>query len=297
MGVASSLLYSIRDAFQSIRENITTTALTSVTIGFSLAIFTLFLIVFVNLNKVIKTWGDRTHIVVYIDDRVSRDTIKGLERKILTVEGVDEIRFISKEMAFEELKEELKGHEGILEGVDKDTLPASFEIRIEESYMEPNKVRYMVERLRRLEGVEEVQYGSEWVERFSAFLNFIELSALIVGLFLAVATIFIISNTIRLTVYARKDEIEIMRLVGASNLFIKIPFFIEGVCYGLMGGVMATGMLFAGKYLLTLKIPSYFHFVVELPFSVSTLLFMLVLSGIFMGVVGSLLSLGRFLRI
>ncbi|MDO8426893.1 MAG: hypothetical protein Q7T24_05205, partial [Deltaproteobacteria bacterium] len=121
--------------------------------------------------------------------------------------------------------------------------------------------------------------------------------ALIIGVFLAAATIFIISNTIRLTVYARKDEIEIMRLVGASTLFVKVPFFIEGALQGLLGGVLALVVLGAGRYLLLSNIPPYFSFVADVPFPAYVVFGLLVVAGVIMGVAGSLISMGRFLKV
>ncbi len=296
MGVSTSLLYAVTDSFRSLRENILTILLTSVTLAFSLAIFTLFIIVFTNLNSVIETWGERTHIVVYLRDDVGDRSPGAIKREAAEAPGVAHVKYVSKEEALEELREELKGHESILEGVDVNPLPASLEIKVEEGYRDPEKIRVTVDRLRSMPWAEEVQYGAEWVERFSAFLNFMELSALIVGVFLALATVFIISNTIRLTVYARKEEIGIMRLVGASNLYIKAPFFLEGLVQGLFGGAMALGILFLCRYLIVLKVPRYFAFVVDLPVSTLSLLIILVLSGMVMGVTGTLVSMGRFLR-
>ncbi|MEE9613498.1 MAG: permease-like cell division protein FtsX [Thermodesulfobacteriota bacterium] len=296
MRVTAGLFYTVTDAARNIRENLATAVLSSFTVGFSLAIFAVFLIAFMNLNAVVETWGDRTHIVAYMKDGTGQKETGKLRAELEGMPGVKSFEYVSRDDALGALREELKGHEGILEGVDLDLLPASFEIRLEESHRTPQGVKETVGKLKGLPSVGDVQYGTEWAEKFTAFLRFIELGALLVGGFLAAATLFIISNTIRLTVYARKDEIEVLRLVGATDGFIKIPFLIEGLVQGFFGGVLATGMVFAGRYVLTANMPPYFDFVLETPFSIPVLFAILVLSGVFMGAVGSLVCLGRFLR-
>ncbi len=185
----------------------------------------------------------------------------------------------------------------MLEGVEGNPLPASFEIQLEPEYRSPEGIEAVVDELGKLKWVDDLQYGGEWVEKFSAFVNFMELTALLIGLFLAAATLFIISNTVRLTVYARKDEIEVMRLVGASELYVKTPFFIEGMVAGFVGGVVAFVMLIAVRLLLSIYIPPYFGFVLDNPFSSLSLLIALIFAGIVIGGTGSLVSLGRFLKV
>lgn len=293
---SSNAIYILKDAVSAIRENLGTTILTSFTLGFSIAIFTLFLFVFININAAVNTWGDRTHIVAYVKDDTSYmpEEIRETLRKIPGVKGAE---FISKEAALKELKDELKGYESILEGVDSNPLPASFEIKIDETHREAAALMSIVDEIKKAGWSSDVQYSQEWVEKFSSFLKFIELAAMGMGVFLAAATLFIISNTIRLTVYARKEEIEIMKLVGASDAFIKVPFFIEGVLQGLFGGLLAFGALALGRYLLISKIPPYFSFILDSPYPAPTVVVIILVSGIVMGVAGSLITMGKFLKV
>lgn len=295
---ASNFFYMFSDALRSIRSNLATAVLTAVTLAFSLAIFAFFLIVFMNLNLMAKDLGDRTLIVAYLkDSALALDGIDKLKSDAMRIPGVSSVEFVSKEKALSELKKELKGHEGALEGVDANPLPASFEIKLRDSYKNPDEIKSAVEKLKSMNWVEDIQYSQEWVEKFSAFLRFMEIGAFIIGVFLAAATLFIMSNTIRLTVYARKDEIEIMKLVGASDMFIKVPFFIEGVLQGLSGGLLAFIILAGGYMALASKIPAYLAFAVQPPMASALLLLLLILSGVVMGVVGTLISMGRFLRV
>ncbi len=290
----ANLFYIFSDAIRSIRENLATTVLTAVTLGFSLSIFAVFVFVFFNLRSVINSWGDRTQIVAYVKDSSDAALMRDA---IMRVPGVSSAEFVSKEKALSELKAELKGHEAILEGVDENPLPATFEIRVAGSYRDPAELTAVAERLKAIPWVEDVQYSREWVEKLSAFFRFVELAALFIGVFLAGATIFIISNTIRLTVYARREEIEIMTLVGASESFIRVPFFIEGVLQGLIGGIFALLILAGGRLLLLSKIPPYFSFVVSSPVPVPLLALILITTGVVMGVAGCLISMGRFLKV
>lgn len=293
---ASNMMYVLSDALRSIRANLITTIFTSLTLGFSLAIFALFLFVFINANAAIKSFGDRTRIIAYVKDNQAVDP-EVLRKELLKIPGVGSAEYVSKDRALKELKDELKGHESILEGVDANPLPASFEIKLSDSFRDPSLISSAAQRLKALNWVEDIQWNREWVEKFSAFLRFIELAALIIGVFLGAATIFIISNTIRLTVYARKDEIEIMRLVGASTLFVKVPFFMEGALQGFLGGVLALLMLWAGQYLLLSNVPAYFRFVADVPFPAYVVFGFLVAAGVVMGVAGSLISMGKFLKV
>lgn len=296
MGGSGNLLYIFTDALRSLRENLITTVLTAVTLGFSLAIFSLFLFIFLNLNSTVSSLGDRTQIVAYVKDSAASDSAR-LKEILLKVPGVKSAEFIPKEKALEDLRRELVGHESILDGVDAAPLPASFEIKVMDSFKNPSQVTATVERLKALDWIDDIQFSQEWVEKFSAFLKFIELGAITIGIFLVAATLFIISNTIRLAVYARRDEIEIMKLVGASDSYIKIPFFIEGVLQGVLGGVLALIIMAVGRYFLLSEIPAYFSFAIVSPVSGLMLFLIFITAGVFMGVAGSLISLAKFLKV
>lgn len=295
-GFTSGILYLVADALRSIRANAASSALTAVTLGFSLAIFFLFLFIFINLESAVNKWGDKTHIVVYIKDAALKEGVERLRDSARFIPGVKTVEYVSKEKALEELKAELKGHEEIIAGVDVNPLPASFDVRVSSAYTDAGRVAEVVKALKAMSWASDVQYSSEWVEKFSAFLKFIEFAALAVGIFIAAATVFIISNTIRLTVYARRDEIEVMRLVGATDAYIKIPFFIEGVMQGLAGGVFSLGVLTAGRYILLGRMPGYLGFALSLPLDPSALLALLAASGMSLGAAASIISTTRFLR-
>ncbi len=299
-GAAANARYFFSEALRSVRENLATTVFTSVTLGLTLAIFTLFLFVFINLNKSVTTLGDRAHILVYIRDGAlsspSSSGEKTFRSGALGVPGVKDAAFISKEKALGILKQAMKGHEAALEGIDASVLPASVEIRVADAYLEPAMFMTVVEGLKKLPWAEDVQWGREWLKKFSALLRFIELAALFIGVFLAASTIFIITNTIRLAVYARQGDIEVMRLIGASKAFIILPFFIEGVMFGAVGGALSFGILELARSVLAANVPEYFGFILDMPLPLSSVAVILIFTGVFMGALGSFISTERFLK-
>lgn len=293
---AADIVYILGDAVRSLRENVGTTVLTSVTLAFSLAIFSLFIFVITNLNGVVEGWGDKTQIIAYVKDS-SLGSLEAVRRSVASVKGVKSFEFVSKEKALEELRAELKDHGGILEGVGANPLPASFEIRVADEFREPEKIASVAAAVRALDWAEDVQYSREWVEKLASFVRFIQLAAVAMGVFLGAATLFIISNTIRLAVYARRDEIEIMKLVGASDMYVKVPFVLEGLIQGLLGGLLALGVLAAARYAVMGEVPAYLRFAVEMPFPAAPFTAFLVGAGMLMGVAGSLISMNRFLKV
>ena len=293
---SADFFYILSDAFRSLRENIGTTILTSFTLAFSLAIFSLFVFVIMNLNGVVEGWSEKTQLVVYMKDSQALQ-VESSKAAVGKVPGVRSVEFVSKEEALERLTEELKGHEGILDGLDANPLPASFEVSVQEEFNQPDRIAEVAGRIKALGWVEDVQYSMEWVEKLSAFVRFAQLSAIVIGVFLGAATLFIMSNTIRLAVYARKDEIEIMKLVGASDMYVKAPFVLEGLIQGFFGGLLALCVLALGRYALLGSVPSYLRFAVELPFGGPVFLAALIGGGMLMGVAGSLISMNRFLKV
>ena len=234
--------YILLGALRSARVNPVTALLSSATIGFSIAIFFLFFFVFVNLNALSRTWADRAHVIVYLKDGASSDaaSVNKFSQTLGRVIGVRSSRYVSSEAAFSELKAALKGHEKVLEGFGAKRLPASFEISLDPSHAASDGSSAAFPELKaalgRLDWVDEVSYNEEFMAKLASLIRFIEFAALFTGLFLAGGTVFMVSNTIRLAVYARQDEIEILSLNGASGVYIKTPFLIEGIAQGIWRG-------------------------------------------------------------
>ena len=295
MSKGRKLVYASQDAYTNIKVNSVTTFLSALTVGFSLAIFALFIILFMNLNTAVEGLGDRTHVVVYAKD----DAGGGIEEmlaELIEVTGVKGVEYISPESALKGLREELSEHEAIFEGVRADIFPRSFDIKMNKAARRSMNIEQAAQDIKNISWVSEVQYGHEWAEKFASFLGFVKLAAYVVGAFLSAAALFIISNTIRLTIYSRRDDIRVMRLLGASAPYIRTPFILEGLLMGFFGGIIAVVMLALGRYGIAAKIPVYLSFITENPFGLPTLVLALVFAGMVLGVLGSFFSLGRFLK-
>ncbi len=200
----------------------------------------------------------------------------------------------------EEFRKSLKGKEGLLEGIGRNPLPASFELKIEKQFRYIEFIRLLSERFSKLDGVDEVQYGEEWFSNLIAFLNLLKITGFFIGSLFAVAIIFIISSTISLSLYAREEEIGIMKLLGATNGFIKTPFIIEGMFQGAVGSAIAILILNAVYHLFTqnLILSPWLFLVSSNPsFLPRYLIAGLVLVGPILGIIGSLSSINRFLRV
>jgi cell division transport system permease protein len=218
--------------------------ITTCTIAFSLLILGAALCLFLNMDTFIKKWRKEICIIPFLEDGLSQSEIQNLKRQISQMPEVDNIVYVEKEEALARLRSHLKGKEGILDGLETNPLPASMEIKLKPMFQNIRSIKSLARKLRSFEGIEEVQYGEGWIERFMMGFRLAKVVAWVIFGLLFIATAFIIGGTIKLTIYSRREELEIMRLVGATDLFLKAPFYIEGLLYGLAGAILAIGILF-----------------------------------------------------
>jgi len=293
------LFYFFREAFQSIKINRFTHLVTIGTITFALLTFGIFIVTVINLNRIFDDWGKRIHLIAYLGKNTDAEEIKKTRERIANLPHTKNVTYVSKERALALLKESLKGQDGILENLDENPLPASLEIQLKEAYKNTQSLKTFVAEIKRIDTISDVEYGQEWLEKFSAFISIVKLVGVSIGAFLLLATILIISNAIKLTIYSRREEIEIMKLVGATNFFIQIPFFLEGFIQGLCGSLLALGILYVSYKILISKIISdyslylgAFNFI----FLPQKLVIALIFFGILLGIFGCALSMGRFLK-
>ena len=298
-GVGGRLRYFIARALLNIRQNVLVNVLTIGTITLALLIVSLFLLVFVNLESTADEWSGKIQVTAYFDTEPTPQELSSIMTRVKAIEGTDKVGYVSKQEAMKRFRNRLKGQETLLDGVPADVLPSSIEITLKRKSREDAAMEAYVARLRKVPGIAEVQYGEEWVRRFNTFMNFLRFVGALLGGFLLLAVLFIVSNTIKLTIYARKEEIEVMELVGATRFFIKAPFLIEGIIQGAAGALLA----------LLILVATYFGFLhgatnfVNFSSSVTGLLFLppeyvagILVSGIILGFLGSLTSLKRFIN-
>jgi cell division transport system permease protein len=249
---------------------------------------------YVNFRSFAAYWGSQVNMVIYLRDQLTPERLEALWLALEQAPETAALEYTSKEQAMEQLRGRLGEGAAILQGLQSNPLPASFTVTIRDEYRRPGLLRETVERYRQLPEIEDIDYGERWLERFHTLVWMLEIGVIGIGGIMGAAVMFIIATTVRLALYTRAEEIEIMQLVGATLWFIKFPFFLEGILQGLLGASLAVGLcygLFA--LLMTWVRPtgelfvdfSLIHF---LPLSV---IMCMLLGGALLGGLGSLFSL------
>lgn len=292
--------YFLRQAWQNLNQNRWMNSITLATITFSFIMAGIFLIIFLNAQGLLKEWQSRMRVMAYLQDNLNAEEIKKLKADLILLKEVQEVTYRSKEEALQFLTEKLKEKRVLVQGLPRNPLPASLEIRLKPEFQNSSGVQQLVEKLKNYSQIAELQYGKEWIEKLSAFVLLFQILSGILGGLLAITTIFIISNTMRLNIFARREEIEIMRSVGATGLFIRAPFYIEGLFQGFIGASLAIIILFLifRAFLAAIYDPLQSllgNF--SLFFLNAEQIGAIVLAGLFLGFLGTQAAIGRFLRV
>ncbi len=295
-----SLRYFIFRALRNMRQWPFLCVASVLTMAVALATVATFFLVVVNVEQLAKRWTSEIQVIAYLDSPPSQSELPGLVKMIKDYPEVDSVLFVSQQEAMARFKERLGNDQGLLEGVSASILPASFEISLLSEYRSQEGVSGIIQKLESVLGTKDLRYGQEWLQRFNNFVRMLRYVGMVLGGFLLLAALFIVSNTIKLTLYARRDELEIMALVGATMRFIKIPFMLEGAIQGFVGGLLS--LVFLGlSYSLVIARSLNGFWLTPTDFDLLFLTFsqqlILVCSGILLGVLGSLSSLRRFVRI
>ncbi len=248
-----------------------------------------------NLNFAGDTLTRRVVVRVFLADGLSPVQQAYLADRLKRMDDVRAANFISRDQALERLKKQFSDRPDLFEIVTDNPLPDSFDVEVKE----PARIAAVAGEIGRLPGVEKVNYGKSYVDRLVAFTRTIWLITAVAAALMAVGTLFIIINAIRLTLYARRREIEIMKLVGATDWFIRLPFIFEGVFVGLGGGAVATLAVDQTYWAVSAKAAQFLPFIplVAREVAIPRISLILMLSGLGVGVVGSLLSLKRYLHV
>lgn len=292
-------IYLITETWSSIRQTTMSNLITIGTIAIALSIFGVFLLIYVNLNAIFQKWSEAVHMTVYLKDDPTEEQVKTLEDSLKELKQVETVFFVSKEEALRIFQERLKGQESLLAGMTGNPLPASFEIKIKKRYQNVEGIKGLAALIGKFQEVDEIQYGQDWLESLAAVIGLLKLMGFFVGSLLFTALVFIISNTIKLTLYARKDELDIMKLVGATDGFIKGPFLMEGIFRGIVGSFCALGILYLVYTLFVSNLQHSSHFLLKflsLSFLSMDLIIGILIFGGLMGWCGSALTLRRFLN-
>jgi len=234
-----------RSALRGLVASPVTTTVAVVTIGVSLVLVGAFALLAWNMEELLRGVGDELRVTAYLEEGVSPERQRELATTAATVEGVAEVRIVSKEEALERFRQGVGRGGAFLEGLDENPLPASLEIVLEPASRSAEGMRVAVGSLAGLPGIDDVVSGQEWVEGYLRAIALVRGVGIGLGVILALAALLIVANTIRLAVLARRDELEILALVGASRTFVATPFLLEGAAQGAVGGLLALAVLAA----------------------------------------------------
>ncbi len=293
--VAAHLL---RRTARSLRENLYLNAVAAGVIAASLMLVGTFLLALINVRSVVDTWNRDIHISAYFDEGVDIERRFVIKDRVEAIAGVAEVRYVSEADAGVYLTEKLPELSGVLEELGDEVLPASLEITLDDSHTSPEAIAAIGGQIISPD-FEEVDYGQEWVQRFSSFLTLLQLLGAAMGVLIFAAGVFLVGNTMHLVTYTRRAELETMKLVGATWWFLAVPFLLEGLVQGLVGSGAALVALALLHSLLDSRLGDYMQLAIlgdGLAFLPGGWAFLLVLGGVLLGSCGSLLSVHRFWR-
>jgi cell division transport system permease protein len=238
-----------RTALRGLQSSLVTSSVAVATIAIALVLVGSFALLVGNMSGLLARFGEELQVVAYLSKSQGDADAQELAARVGSIEGVKSVELVSPEAALERLQRSLGGAE-LLEGLEGNPLPASLQISLLSSYRTPEGLAILAAALDGLPGIDELAHGQEWVEGYSRAVATARSAAVVLGAVLGLAALLIVANTIRLAVYAREDELEILSLVGASRTFVRVPFLLEGTLQGLLGGLVALAVLFAGFQLL-----------------------------------------------
>jgi cell division transport system permease protein len=282
-----------REALLSFRRAPLLSVLSVTTIAFSLFTVGLFGLVAVNLRQALRGIEERVEIVAYVFRGTPAETIAIATQDIAAFPEVSDVSYVSEEEALRRARSELVEFRDAYQDLQVNPLPASIEVRMKEGHRDAATVGRVAQRLRGFGFIDDVRFGRDWVQKLDHLRNLTGLVGLVIGLAFAAVAVVIIGVTIRLTILQRAREISIMRLVGATNWFIRGPFLLEGALKGLLGGLLSLVLCYAGYLLFRDNSGGTLS---GLIFFGPEQMILIIIFGVLLGLGGSLVSVGRHLR-
>jgi cell division transport system permease protein len=270
------------------------------TIGLSLLLVGTVELVATNVAQLSRGWGADVQMTVYLEEGTKLDRAQKIAAALGRLPGVTHVRYVEPREAYERMKRSLGSRADLLDGVEDSFLPASIDVGLRPGVLDVIRAHPAFERLRHAPGVEEVELLGDWVQRLRALESLLHELGLGVGALVLAACLYIVGSTIRLGVFARRDEIEILKLVGATDGFVKGPFLVEGLLQGLCGTLVASGLLYGLFRVARPRIESALGGLLAgapLTFFRPSELAVAVTLGALLGLTGSALALGRYVRV
>lgn len=292
----STKWYYIKETFTSLKRNSLMCIASISTVALSILVLGIFLTMVLNVNNLASHLENQVQVTIYMDDSASAEQLKHMEKVLQSTAGIVKVTPRTKEEALAEFRKRLGEQQKLLAALGEDNpFPASFEIQVDK----PERIPQLVAQFQQMPGVETAKFGQEVVEHLFQLTRVLRIGGILLIVLLAIATLFIISNTIRITVFARRREVNIMKYVGATDWFIRWPFLLEGMLMGFAGAVIASLILVQGYNAIQAKIYGTLAFFPMLP-SWPTMGYLsagLICVGTLIGALGSSISLRKFLDV
>lgn len=241
--VLNLIAIAIANSVRGIRSATTTSLMAVFTIAIVLVLVGSASLLVDNMTGILDEFGAELQLTAYLDNDVSPEAQRELVEHVGAAPGVDRVEFVSKEEALVRF-EELAGGAELLVGLDENPLPASLEIHLRPEARNAESIAILDAALDGLPGIDELAHGQEWIEGYGQAVSMVRAGAMVLSMVLGLAALLIVANTIRLALYARRDELDILALVGASRTFVRVPFVIEGIFQGLLGGLLALLLIY-----------------------------------------------------
>ncbi|MEA3241336.1 MAG: permease-like cell division protein FtsX [Pseudomonadota bacterium] len=287
------LYYLLKSTCQNIRQHLVINLISIFTITFSLVIFGLYSFGYLNLKKTLDDWRTDFQVIVYLQDSISQTQLKSLKHLCESQPVVSRLVYVDKNKAMQHFRQSLGKDSTLLQGLKGNPLPASLELQLKSEVQDMQAVESLVDRIKQQPGVDELQYGQQWLNHFFSIMRLLHIFGLGVTGFLFFVTIFIVSNTIKLSFYSRRDAIDIMELVGATRFYIAIPYLLEGLFQGLIASLLSVAAVYGIYYYLVAWLQRSFPFLqgmVSLTFFTPRMLGGFVILGVLLGGLGFLVS-------
>jgi cell division transport system permease protein len=283
------ILRSFKEALRGFSRARTMTFFAVVATSFSLLVLGLFSLMVLNLSSLIRYLEDKVEIVVYLRDEADKAMVGLAIEDLSRVEGVQQVRFVSKEEALENFRADLGENSDLLQDLETNPVPASLNITMNQGYRDTLHVKEVADAAARFTFVEDVDYGREWLRRIDVLRHAVGLVGAVSGAVLVLVAVILISSAIKIAIFSRQKEIFIMKIVGATNGYIRSSFLVEGLLKGSLGALVAAGVIYGVTEAFQRKVIQITGFTPE--YYLYT-----VLAGALMGILGSWISLGRYLR-
>lgn len=293
----STIKFFIIDSLKNLKRNKTLSTASAATVAATLFILGIFLLSILNVKQGILEVESKVEAKVFLKDNITMIQQKELEKKIKEVDGIVDVVYESKAQAMDKFKNQLgEQNKGLVEGLEKDNpMPNSYIIKVKS----PEIVSNVVTNIKGMEGIESIKDGREVIDKLITITRTIKWVGSVIFIVLIGVSLFLIGNTIKITVYSRRREIGIMKYIGATDWFIRWPFIIEGMIIGVLGGIFADILLYyvykiayvkasSGLIIMQLITPQYV---------ITNILGLFVFVGIVIGSIGSILSIRKFLAV